>query len=66
MFDRGFISFENNGDVLVSPVADRVEMSKMGLVDHMLENVGTFSSKQRQYLDFHRDMVFLRANVKRT
>jgi putative restriction endonuclease len=66
LFDRGFISFENNGDVLVSPVADRAELSKLGLVDHMLENVGTFTSKQRQYLDFHRDMVFLRANVRRT
>jgi putative restriction endonuclease len=65
LFDRGFISFENNGDVLVSPVADRAEMLKMGLLDHMLENVGTFTSKQRQYLDFHRDLVFLRANVKR-
>jgi putative restriction endonuclease len=65
LFDRGFLSFENNGDVLVSPVANRAEMSKMGLVDHMLENVGTFTSKQRQYLDFHRDMVFLKANVKR-
>jgi hypothetical protein len=40
-------------------------MSKLGLVDHMLENVGAFTSKQRQYLEFHRDMVFLRANVKR-
>lgn len=66
LFDRGFISFENNGDVLVSPVADRAEMFKMGLADHLLKNVGTFTSKQRQYLDFHRDMVFLRANVRRT
>lgn len=37
----------------------------MGLADHMLQNVGTFTSKQRQYLEFHRDMVFLRANVRR-
>lgn len=66
LFDRGFISFENNGDVLVSPVADRAEMLKMGLADHTLGNVGTFTTKQRQYLEFHRDMVFLRANVRRT
>jgi len=65
LFDRGFISFKDNGDVLVSPVADRAEIAKMGLADHMLDNVGTFTFKQRNYLDFHRDMVFLRANVKR-
>jgi len=65
LFDRGFISFKDNGDVLVSPVADRAEMAKMGLADHMLNNVGAFTVKQRNYLEFHRDMVFLRANVKR-
>ena len=65
LFDRGFISFENNGDVVVSPVADRGEMLKMGLSDHVLGNVGTFTTRQREYLDFHRDMVFLRANVRR-
>lgn len=65
LFDRGFISFKDNGGVLVSPVADRAEMAKMGLADHMLNNVGAFTVKQRNYLEFHRDMVFLRANVKR-
>lgn len=65
LFDRGFISFKDNGDVLVSSVADRAAMAKMGLADHMLNNVGAFTVKQRNYLEFHRDMVFLRANVKR-
>lgn len=65
LFDRGFISFKNNGDVLVSPVADRSSMSLMGIPSSMLENVGRFSAGQSQYLDFHRDMVFLKAKVKR-
>lgn len=66
LFDRGFISFKGNGDVLVSPIADRGSMEQMGIVGNMLENVGAFSQKQRQYLDFHRDMVFLQANVRRS
>jgi putative restriction endonuclease len=65
LFDRGFISFKNNGDVLVSPVADLGAMSQMGISSSMLENVGHFSAGQSQYLDFHRDMIFLRANVRR-
>jgi len=65
LFDRGFISFKGNGDVLVSAIADRNSMEQMGIVGKMLENVGAFSQKQRQYLEFHRDMVFLRANVRR-
>ena len=66
LFDRGFISFKGNGDVLVSPIADRNSMDQMGIVGNMLENVGAFSQKQRQYLEFHRDMVFLQANVRRS
>ena len=65
LFDRGFISFNNNGDVLVSPVADRSVIAQMGIQASMLENVGRFSTGQCQYLEFHRDMVFLKANVKR-
>lgn len=65
LFDRGFISFKNSGDVLVSPVADLGAMNQMGISSSMLENVGNFSAGQGNYLDFHRDMVFLRANVKR-
>ena len=29
LFDRGFISFENNGELLISPVADLVSLDKM-------------------------------------
>lgn len=65
LFDRGFISFSNNGDVLVSPVADRNAMTQMGLPPSALDNVGQFSVRQSQYLEFHRDCVFLRANLKR-
>ena len=31
LFDRGFISFENNGDLLVSPVAHRESLKRMGI-----------------------------------
>ncbi len=64
LFDRGFLSFENSGKVLVSPVADRATMSKMGIVDDMLRNVGSFSDGQRKYLGFHRENIFLEAKVK--
>lgn len=65
LFDRGFISFSNNGNVLVSPVADKNAMTQMGIPPSAIENVGRFSARQSQYLEFHRDRVFLRANLKR-
>lgn len=58
LFDRGFISFENNGDLLVSPVASRSSLIKMGVEVSSRLNVGAFSNGQKDYLDFHRDAVF--------
>jgi hypothetical protein len=61
LFDRGFISFEGNGEVLVSPRADEVSLHRMGIRVGEKVNVGDFSSQQRAYLEFHRDSIFLRA-----
>lgn len=63
LFDKGFISFENNGDLLVSPVAHRQSVARMGLDDRI--NVGAFSEGQRHFLDYHRENVLRRAQVQR-
>lgn len=65
LFDRGFISFENNGDLLVSPVAHSLSLQRMGVDVGQKINVGVFSQGQRSYLDFHRDNVFLEARALR-
>lgn len=64
LFDRGLISFENNGKVLVSPVAKIETLEKMGLGKHNLGNVGSFTDGQKKFLEFHREKVFLLAKVK--
>lgn len=66
LFDRGFLSFEDNGRVLVSPVADRVSMDKMGLRAELLGNAGAFSEGQKRFLQFHREKIFLLARVDRS
>jgi putative restriction endonuclease len=64
LFDRGFISFENNGTILVSPVAKIDILDKMGLGKHVLGgNVGSFAEGQKKFLEFHREKVFLLAKV---
>jgi putative restriction endonuclease len=60
LFDRGFISFEGNGDLLVSPVAHADSLRRMGLPMERT-NVGRFSEGQRRYLEFHRESVFLQS-----
>lgn len=59
LFDRGFISFEDSGRLLISPVADRRSLERMGIEIRESVNVGSFSSGQCRYLDFHRHDIFL-------
>ncbi len=59
LFDRGFISFDDTGVVLISPVAHRSSLQKMGVPTDTPLNVGAFSSGQREYLQYHRDSIFL-------
>lgn len=60
LFDRGFISFENNGELLVSPVADKESLKRMGIPVERVLNVGGFAQPQCEFLDFHRQKVFLK------
>jgi hypothetical protein len=57
LFDKGFISFEDSGQLIVSPVADQRSLNRMGVDTERRVNVGAFSEGQRRYLDFHRENV---------
>lgn len=57
LFDKGFISFEDSGQLIVSPVADPESLRRMGIDPEGALNVGAFSEGQRSHLDFHRENV---------
>lgn len=61
LFDHGYISFRDNGDLLVSATAHRVTLIKMGVPKNNECNVGHFSQAQSHYLEYHRDSIFLKA-----
>jgi predicted restriction endonuclease len=61
LFDRGFIGLEDSGCLVVSPVAHLPSLERMGIDTRDAVNVGGFTEGQRQYLDFHRNSVLLRA-----
>lgn len=62
LFDRGFIGFDGNGDLIVSPVAHRESLMRMGIDPQRSINVGAFSSGQKRYLEYHRDSVLLKSS----
>ncbi len=61
LFDRGFISFEGDGTLIVSPVADKSSLQRMGVDTERILKVGAFSEGQRTYLEYHRESVLLMA-----
>jgi putative restriction endonuclease len=56
LFDRGYISFQNDGTVLTSPHLsdDVVNRWKLDLIS----GVGSFTRSQSGFLEFHRDEIF--------
>jgi putative restriction endonuclease len=63
LFDRGFITFENDGRLLVSAVAHKESLRRMGVSVDEVRNVGAFTERQKSYLEFHRENLFLEANL---
>jgi putative restriction endonuclease len=70
LFDRGYITFLDRGEVMVSPRVDRDDMRRLGFEQLAFERfgfeeapqvwgVGDFRAKQQEYLDYHRSEVFL-------
>ena len=62
LFDRGFISFEDSGILIVSPVADVPSLNRMGITTADVVNVGVFTEGQKRFLDYHRDAVLLQVH----
>ncbi len=70
LFDRGFISFEDDGEVLVSPRVDRSDLARLGFEQLAWERFGvaevpavwrtdSFAPRRRGYLEYHRSQVFV-------
>jgi putative restriction endonuclease len=60
LFDRGFIGFEDSGNLIISPVAHKPSLQKMGVETNRQVNVGDFTEGQQHFLDYHRNAVLLR------
>lgn len=70
LFDRGFITFEDSGDVLVSPRVTHDDLYRLGFQQLVKERFGLaeapviwrtegFAESRRKYLAHHRSAVFI-------
>jgi len=58
LFDRGWISFESNGDLLVADNFPPGVEAALALGLRRGRTYGAFERRQRDYLEFHRDLIF--------
>jgi hypothetical protein len=55
LFDRGFISFKDSGEILVSRELNPRVLEQWSIQAN--QNVGEFKSSQCEYLDYHREVI---------
>jgi len=58
LFDQGWISFEDNGRLLVASNLPLEVETALGLTLKRGRRYGAFEKRQRDYLGFHRDVIF--------
>jgi hypothetical protein len=61
LFDQGYISFSDNGDMLVSEDLQSEVLRRWSIA--LPQNVGRFHERQCRYLDYHRRNVFRSSGV---
>jgi hypothetical protein len=57
LFDKGFISFEESGNLVLSNKLETETLEKWQINKDI--NVGSFKQEQKQFLEYHRDMVLI-------
>lgn len=56
LFDNGYISFLNNGDILVSKKINPDTLSLWSINNNL--NIGVLNKQQQKYLEYHRSNIF--------
>ncbi len=56
LFDKGFISFDNNGQIIISPQLSNDDLKKLGVnIDMKLKK--TPNAQRKAYLEYHREKI---------
>jgi putative restriction endonuclease len=59
LFDKGYISFSDEGRIVVSDRFPETVRASVGLPTTQVANAAAFTDAQKEYLAFHRSKVFL-------
>uniref|UniRef100_A0A6C0H0M9 HNH nuclease domain-containing protein n=1 Tax=viral metagenome TaxID=1070528 RepID=A0A6C0H0M9_9ZZZZ len=62
LFDKGFISFTDDGIILISNITEE-ELNSLGI--DITKNIGSFSKEQCIYLDYHRKNILKKEEIEK-
>lgn len=62
LFDRGYISFRDDGTLMIASVVESETLQRLGVTSDT-ENCGAFSPQQKQFLEYHRRNIFIRSDI---
>ena len=57
LFDKGFISFKNNGQIMLSDYFDERNFKRLNIDNNMICKL-YLTNEMKNFLDYHRDIVF--------
>jgi len=57
LFDKGWISFTDSGDLMISDRLPEQDRKRIGMPEHL--SAGVFNKHQLPYLHYHRDNIFV-------
>lgn len=58
LFDRGFITFENDKTLVVSPWISPINQKRLGIYTGKIIEKLPLDEKRKKYLEFHREYIF--------
>jgi hypothetical protein len=58
LFDRGYLTFEDDGRVRLSSVIDSKQLRRLGLIPERIIKPSLFLPEQKAYLAYHRTHIF--------
>ena len=58
LFDRGFITFEDDKTLVVSPWISPMNQKRLGIYTGKVIDALPLDEKRKEYLEFHREYIF--------
>ncbi len=58
LFDKKLISFEDDGQIVKSPVLDRIPLNRLGINES--DRLRALSNEHLPFLEYHRESMFVR------